>query len=130
MVAVISVSCLTMIIGIQHEKGYCIPIQGYLEHKGTRSCGKAFDLQLLIESIICGVPGRLRDDAPLRPGLALPDGMLPEGAEGPRGGPVDVEEGQLPRQRRDGEPVLGDEEGDVLRTRKGIPQLRGIPGQA
>jgi hypothetical protein len=48
----------------------------------------------------------------------------------PRHGDGDVEEGQLPRQRRGRESVLSDEEGDVLRTRKGIPQLCRIPGKS
>lgn len=59
--------------------------------------------------------------------MAVPDAGIPGIAEGPRNHTVDVEEGQLPGQLQDGELLLQAEEGDVLRTRKGIPRLCGIP---
>ena len=57
--------------------------------------------------------------------MAVPEGSLPEQACGVRDHTVDVEKGELPGQQQDGEPFLQEEEGDVLRTRKRVPQLRG-----
>ena len=66
-----------------------------------------------------------RQDPPFGPGLAVPEAGLPVVAQEARHRPVQVEKRELPGQREDGEPVLEAEEGDVLRTRKGLPQLCG-----
>ena len=71
------------------------------------------------------VPAHKKQDPPFGPGVAVPEGSLPEQACGVRDHTVDVEKGELPGQQQDGEPVLQEEEGDVLRTRKRVPQLRG-----
>ena len=62
------------------------------------------------------VPKDKTQDPPFGPGLAVPEGSLPEQACGVRDHTVDVEKGELPGQQQDGEPFLQEEEGDVLRT--------------
>lgn len=67
----------------------------------------------------------LQHGPPFGPGVAVSDADLSGRPEEIRDNTVDVKKGELPWQQQDGEPVLEDEEGDVLRTRKGVPQLRG-----
>ena len=62
------------------------------------------------------VPKDKTQDPAFRPGLAVPEACLPEETRGIRDHTVDVEKGELPGQRKDGEPVLQAEEGDVLKA--------------
>lgn len=111
--------------GIQLRVGQGLPLSGdrLPQRRDTRLCAVA-EPEHGSDRVHAVRPLRkasadLQHDPEFGPGVAVPDAGIPGVAEGTRDHTVDVEEGQLPRQRQDGELLLQAEEGDVLRNRVG-----------